>query len=62
MTGSVSKNSNSTASLRAKQTPAEFPKILSNGINKEIYPKKIIKTDKNAKKTLVVYNAKLGWL
>ena len=62
MTGSVSKNSNSTASLRAKQTPAEFPKILSNGINKEIYHKKIIKTDKNAKKTLVVYNTKLGWL
>ena len=52
MACSVNKNSNLTASLRAKQTPAEFPKILSNGINKEIYPKKIIKTDKNAKKKL----------
>ena len=52
MACSVNKNSNLTASLRAKQTPAEFPKILSNGINKEIYVKKITKTDKNTKKNL----------
>ena len=32
-------------------TPAEFPKVLSNRIKKEIYPKKITKIDKNAKKT-----------
>ena len=51
MACSVNKNSNLAASLRAKQTPAEFPKILSNGINKEIYPMKITKIDKNAKKS-----------
>ena len=50
MACSVGKNSNSTASLRAKQAPAEFPKYLSNVINKEIYPKKITKIDKNAKR------------
>ena len=49
MASSVGKNSNSTAN--SETTPAKFSKILSNGINKEIYPKKITKIDKNAKKT-----------
>ena len=49
MACSVSKNSNSTAKSQA--TPAEFSKILSNGIKKENYSKKITKTDKYAKKT-----------
>ena len=51
MACSVSKNSNSTAKSQA--TPAEFSKILSNRIKKEIYSKKITKTDKYAKKLVV---------
>ena len=35
---------------KSETAPAEFSKILSNGINKDIYPKKITKIDKNAKK------------
>ena len=52
MACSVSKNSNLTASLRAKQLQPNFQRFcqMEHGINKEIYPNKITKIYKNAKK------------
>ena len=62
MACSVSKNSNSTASLRAKQLQPNFPRFCQTELTKK-FILKITKTDKNAKKKqLVVYDAKLGWL
>ena len=63
MACSVSNNSNSTASLRAKQLQSNSPRFCQTEltINKEIFLKKLPKLIKMQKK-LAVYDAKLGWL
>ena len=61
MACSVSKNSNSTASLRAKQLHPNFPRFCQTELTKKFILRKLPKLIKMQKK-LVVYDAKLGWL
>ena len=61
MACSVSKNSNSTASLRAKQLQPSFPRFCQTELTKKFIRKELPKLIK-MKKKLVVYDAKLGWL
>ena len=61
MVCSVSKNSNLTASLRAKKLQSNFPRFCQTKLTKKFILRKLPKLIKMQKK-LVVYNAKLGWL
>ena len=57
---SVSKNSNSTASLRAKQLQLNFQRFCQMELTKKFIVRKLPKLIKMQKK-VVVYDAKVGW-
>ena len=59
MACSVSKNSNLTAALRAKQLRPNFQRFCQTELTKKFILRKLPKLIKMQKK-LVVYNAKLG--
>ena len=61
MACSVGKNSNSTASLRVKQLQPNFQRFCQMKLTKKFILRKLSKLIK-MQKTLVVKDAKLGWL
>ena len=61
MVCSVSKNSNLTASLRAKKLQSNFPRFCQTKLTKKFILRKLPKLIKMQEK-LVVYDAKPRWL